>query len=306
MSKTFTRQSLETLLGIKSPLLMLDGLVVDGDAMSARGVKMVSVNEAVFTGHFPVQPVLPGVLQVAGMVQAAKAILLATGVDGRLAVCGFRKVKFRKPVQPGMVLDSETSLMQRNEDGSWDFQVKNTVAGDLASSGIVTLAAKPDEWFEPKLNFDRTSPLSEKMMGELADTTVLTKYLPHRFPFMLIDGAYNLGQGNECVGFKNVSGDDALVQAVASRQYPGYLQIETAAQMGCAHILSQPGYQGKLGFFMSIDNAVFYRPVFAGEQLHIYMACDFGGRYGTASGKLYVASELVAEGALKFAIVDPQ
>lgn len=308
MSKvTFRYRQLQELLDVRSPLLMLDSLVVDAEANSASGIKQVTSNEQVFTGHFPGHPIMPGVLQVAAMAQSAKAIILVSqGREGdKIALCGVRKVKFRKPVQPGMSLQVETSLLQENEDGTLDFQVKNTVGGELASSGIVTLGRKPQSWFEPVAAGTAESPLAAGMTGEFSDVAAIIKYLPHRFPFLLVDGIFNMGQGTEVFGFKNVTGNDYLVQGTANGQYPGYLQIETAAQLGCAHILSRPEYQGKLGFFMSIDRAVFYRPVYAGERLDIHITSDFGGRYGSASCKIYSGSDLVTEGDLKFVIAEP-
>ncbi|MDD4099075.1 MAG: 3-hydroxyacyl-[acyl-carrier-protein] dehydratase FabZ, partial [Lentisphaeria bacterium] len=60
MSMFYRYDALSELLAVKAPLLMLDQLQVDPDAMTVEGLKMVSFNENIFNGHFPDYPVLPG------------------------------------------------------------------------------------------------------------------------------------------------------------------------------------------------------------------------------------------------------
>jgi 3-hydroxyacyl-[acyl-carrier-protein] dehydratase len=71
-----------------------------------RARKCVSVNEPYFPGHFPHRPVMPGVLQIEAMAQAAAMICIyINGPKMDVAIASIDKAKFRKPVLPGDVLD---------------------------------------------------------------------------------------------------------------------------------------------------------------------------------------------------------
>ncbi|MHA6684827.1 3-hydroxyacyl-ACP dehydratase FabZ [Mesorhizobium sp. A556] len=92
------------LLPHRYPFLMIDRIVeVDGDD-SAVGIKNVTINEPHFAGHFPEQPVMPGVLIVEAMAQTAGAICIRAVGAERPSLVYFLTIdnaKFRKPVVPG-------------------------------------------------------------------------------------------------------------------------------------------------------------------------------------------------------------
>jgi 3-hydroxyacyl-[acyl-carrier-protein] dehydratase len=92
------------LLPHRYPFLLVDRVVeVDGND-SAIGIKNVTMNEPHFQGHFPGQPVMPGVLIVEAMAQTAGAICIRkSGIDAPSLVyfMGIDGAKFRKPVTPG-------------------------------------------------------------------------------------------------------------------------------------------------------------------------------------------------------------
>jgi len=92
------------LLPHRYPFLLVDKIVeINGD-QSARGVKNVTVNEPHFTGHFPHQPIMPGVLIIEGMAQTAGAICALEHFGGTPSTTYFMtidKAKFRKTVLPG-------------------------------------------------------------------------------------------------------------------------------------------------------------------------------------------------------------
>ncbi len=92
------------LLPHRYPLLLVDRIVdIDGND-SAVGIKNVTVNEPHFTGHFPEQPVMPGVLIIEAMAQTAGAICIRTAGGAKPSLVYFLTIdnaKFRKPVVPG-------------------------------------------------------------------------------------------------------------------------------------------------------------------------------------------------------------
>ena len=305
MSKFYPYNALSEFLNLSPPLLMLDCLQVNVSTCSANGSKLLSINEPFFGGHFPGYPVMPGVLQVAAMTQAATAILKnCHPADGTPELVGLRRIKFRKPVEPGMSLRLEAVMTGKNDDNCFDFEVKCHVEDQLASSGTVTLAYKGADWFALPEDSYAKQNLSE-IYGEAepANSKEIMRPLPHRPPFLLLDACYNLGQGDCALGYKNISGNDPLCQASQPACFPGYLQIEACAQLGCAHILSRPEQQGKIGLFMSIDQASFHAPVLPGQQMHMKIRSSFSGRFGVGAGTAEVNGRTVAEAEIKFAIL---
>ncbi len=306
MNVHYSRKDLERALKVGAPLLMLDNLDMDTEGGRVSGVKMSSIGESHFAGHFPGQPVLPGVLQTASMVQASQILFDAMFPgDGDVVLLGLKRVKFRTPVVPGMMLKIECELKGENEDGSVEFMVKNTCEdGKPASTGSVTLGRRTD-WYT---SYDMTgsNPVSDATAGmeTYLDSVAVMKVLPHRYPFLFIDRAYGLDDPANVIGYKNVTGSEMFVAATEQSEFAGFLQIESGAQLGCAALLNQPAMQGKLGFFMSIDEAVFHRPVMAGARVWEKVSCEQKGTFGIATGQFYVGSELVTEAQIKFAIVD--
>jgi 3-hydroxyacyl-[acyl-carrier-protein] dehydratase len=104
------------------PFLMIDRIIgIDGDN-AAIGIKNVSVNEPIFQGHFPGNPVFPGVLIIEGMAQTAGAIAIAadkTGGPHVVYMVTVDKCKFRKPARPGDVIEYHIKKIRRRSAMGW-------------------------------------------------------------------------------------------------------------------------------------------------------------------------------------------
>lgn len=95
------------------------------------------------------------------------------------------------------------------------------------------------------------------------------KYLPHRYPMLLVDRILEVVPGKTCVGLKNVTMNEQFFQGHYPGRpiMPGVLIIEAMAQAGAILILSMPENQGKAPLIGAIDNVKFKRPVVPGDQL---------------------------------------
>ena len=97
------------------PFLLIDRVIEIDANRSAVGIKNVTVNEPHFQGHFPAQPVMPGVLIVEAMAQTAGVISIMANADDTPSLVYFMTIdrcKFRKPVVPGDRLELHVSLVR--------------------------------------------------------------------------------------------------------------------------------------------------------------------------------------------------
>jgi 3-hydroxyacyl-[acyl-carrier-protein] dehydratase len=133
-------KKLLSVLPHRYPFLMVDKIIeIRGDD-SAIGIKNVTANEPQFLGHFPGNPVFPGVLLIEGMAQTAGAIcVMSLPSDGPPRVVYFLtidKAKFRKPVVPGDTIEYHmTKLSQRRK--MWWYRGEAKVAGTLVAEAEV-------------------------------------------------------------------------------------------------------------------------------------------------------------------------
>ncbi len=96
------------------PFLLVDKIIEMEPGKRAIGIKNVTINEPFFQGHFPGNPIMPGVLQVEALAQVgAVAVLSMEENKGKLAVfAGIDNLKFKKQVIPGDTLRLEVEIIQ--------------------------------------------------------------------------------------------------------------------------------------------------------------------------------------------------
>jgi UDP-3-O-[3-hydroxymyristoyl] N-acetylglucosamine deacetylase / 3-hydroxyacyl-[acyl-carrier-protein] dehydratase len=135
------RRILDT-LPHRYPFLMIDRVMEFVGPDSLVAIKNVSINEPYFQGHFPANPVMPGVLQLEAMAQAAGILMLRRGSsEGKTSLfMSADKVKFRKPVRPGDQLIINAKLTKIRGDKLATAEVTCTVDGQVVSSGELMFA----------------------------------------------------------------------------------------------------------------------------------------------------------------------
>ena len=133
------------LLPHRYPFLLGDRIVeIDGDN-SAIGIKNVTVNEPHFTGHFPGQPIMPGVLLIEGMAQTAGAICARKqGQAGNLVYfMTIDNARFRKPVVPGARVEFHVTK-QKPRGNIWKFHCDAKVDGTLVAEADIGAMMRRD------------------------------------------------------------------------------------------------------------------------------------------------------------------
>ncbi|MBP0938835.1 3-hydroxyacyl-ACP dehydratase FabZ [Pseudomonas alliivorans] len=129
------------------PFLLVDRVTdLDIENKTIRAYKNVSVNEPFFNGHFPQHPIMPGVLIIEAMAQAAGILafkmLNAKPSDGTLYYfVGSDKLRFRQPVLPGDKLVLEANFLSSKRQ-IWKFECKATVDGKAVCSAEIICAER--------------------------------------------------------------------------------------------------------------------------------------------------------------------
>ncbi len=117
------------------PFLMVDRVIdIDGDR-SGIGIKNVTINEPHFQGHFPGNPVFPGVLMIEGMAQTAGVLCIAATASIKPKAVFFMtidKAKFRKPVRPGDTIEYHMRKINQRKT-MWWFRGEAKVAGQTVA-----------------------------------------------------------------------------------------------------------------------------------------------------------------------------
>jgi 3-hydroxyacyl-[acyl-carrier-protein] dehydratase len=135
----------------------------------------------------------------------------------------------------------------------------------------------------------------------------IMEYLPHRYPFLLIDRVVEFERGRRIVAIKNVTINEPFFVGHFPELpiMPGVLVIEAMAQAGCILLLSEVADRDKkLVVFTGIEGAKFRRQITPGDQLRLEVdVLSFRPRQGRMEGKAYIDGKLACEATLTCAVV---
>ena len=140
--------------------------------------------------------------------------------------------------------------------------------------------------------------------------TEIMQFLPHRYPFLLVDRIIEMDPPNRIVGLKNVTINEEFFQGhfPGAPVMPGVLILEAMAQVGGVLLyrdMSEEDKKKKIIFFSGIEGAKFRRPVVPGDQLRIEVEVTHRrSNYGKTLGRALVEGKLAAEAMEMFAIGD--
>lgn len=142
----FDIKEILSLLPHRYPFLLVDKVVACDNQSRIHAVKNVTMNEPVFTGHFPENPIFPGVLILEALAQAAgllgfKITASRPGVNDLYLFAGIDNARFKRQVLPGDTLNLHVTF-EKERRGIWVFKGHADVDGELACSSDIICARR--------------------------------------------------------------------------------------------------------------------------------------------------------------------
>jgi 3-hydroxyacyl-[acyl-carrier-protein] dehydratase len=153
--------------------------------------------------------------------------------------------------------------------------------------------------------------IQESTSGVIIEIERIMEMIPHRFPFLMIDRVVEVVADRSAVGIKNVSINEHFFQGhfPGHAVMPGVLLIESMAQTAAVLVVHTLGRdaEGKLVYFMSVENAKFRRPVVPGDQLRVHVLKERNrGAVWKLRGEVKVDGVTVADASFAAMIRDPE
>ena len=133
----------------------------------------------------------------------------------------------------------------------------------------------------------------------------IEEIIPHRHPFLLLDGIEDYVPGEYAIGYKCVTFREDFFAGHFPTEpvMPGVLIVEALAQAGAVAILSMPENKGKIAYFGGVDNCRFKGKVAPGDRLRLETRIiRQKGPVGVGEAKAYVDDKLVVKAELTFAV----
>ena len=143
----------------------------------------------------------------------------------------------------------------------------------------------------------------------MMDIKEIQKFLPHRYPFLLVDRITEMNPGVKAVGIKNITINELFFQGHFPGQpiMPGVLIIEAMAQVAGVLAFHSGASPGKSVYFMSIEKAKFRRPVVPGDQINLEVnVLQHRGNVWKFSGNAIVDEKVAAEAEFTAMVIDKE
>ena len=141
------------------------------------------------------------------------------------------------------------------------------------------------------------------------DIARIMQAIPHRFPFLLVDRVVEIVNNVSATGIKNVTINENFFQGHFPQHpvFPGVLIIDSMAQTAAVLVVETlgPSAQGKLVYFMTVDNAKFRKPVVPGDQMRVHVLKEKQrGNIWKFTAEAKVDGKVVAEASFAAMILD--
>lgn len=217
--------------------------------------KIIPADAIFFEGHYPQNPIFPGVLQIELAFQAA-SLLCKWEVKSPTV----NKFRFLKKVSP---LDTLVIKVQVKEQlqGSMVTSVNLFVKEQKVAGGTLTFMENANECRE------KSSSSYEESLSKDYDMCAILDVLPHRYPFLHVDRILDIIPGKKITTLKNITASDYVYWGrETGAAFPETIMIEALAQSAAILGIQQFKTPG-VPLFGSVSGAVFYRNVYPGDQL---------------------------------------
>ena len=139
-------QRIQELIPHRDPFLLVDRVTdLDPEEISIVAQKNITEDEPYLEGHFPGNPIMPGVLVIEALAQTGLICLFELKLiepEAEFFFTGIEQVKFRRPVVPGDLLELRVKLL-RNKRTLWKFEGRAFAGGQIAAEGLFTAYAIP-------------------------------------------------------------------------------------------------------------------------------------------------------------------
>src|SRR5438445_279305 len=187
--------------------------------------------------------------------------------------------------------------------------------GDVGGAAVVLAVQAPITVTEGDATYvvalaRALSRAAQRLGAPTMDIGRITDWLPHRYPFLLVDRIVEIEGTKRIVGIKNVTINEPFFQGHFPGHpiMPGMLIIEAMAQVGGMLLMSHfegQNVEDKVMYFMSLDNVKFRRPVVPGDQIRFELEMlSFRGKTCKMKGVGYVEGQVVAEAEMMAMVVD--